>query len=128
MKPEECTGCRTCELICAAHNFRENNPAKSALRVRGLFPVPGHYELRICDQCGDCARACPADAIYRREDGVYLIDEELCSGCNACVDACPYGAMFTYESSAVPIKCNACGECVTYCAKQVLALVPEGVN
>lgn len=40
LKPEECTGCRTCELICALHNYQENNPAKAALRVRGLFPDP----------------------------------------------------------------------------------------
>ena len=53
VKPEECTGCRVCELVCALHNQRENNPSKSALRVKGRFPAPGHYDLRLCDQCGD---------------------------------------------------------------------------
>ena len=74
LKPEECSGCRTCELICALHTYQENNPANAALRVRGLFPAPGHYELRTCDQCGDCAKACPTGAIqYGRRDELLTI-------------------------------------------------------
>jgi Fe-S-cluster-containing hydrogenase component 2 len=128
IKPEECTGCRACELICALHNYRENNPAKAALRVRGLFPAPGHYELRICNQCGDCAEACPTGAIYRRDDGVYLIEAGECNACLACVEACPLGVMFAHDSMEIPIKCNSCGECVTYCPKKLLALQVGGVN
>jgi aldehyde:ferredoxin oxidoreductase len=122
MKPEECTGCRTCELICALQNHSEDNPAKAALRVRGRFPTPGHYDLQICDQCGECAQVCPSEAIYRREDGTYIIDEALCTGCDACVTACPLGVMFTHESLEAPIKCNACGACVEYCPKKLLAM------
>ena len=122
VKPEECTGCRTCELICALQNYKENNPAKAALRVRGLFPAPGHYELRLCNQCGECAQVCPTGAISQRDDGTYEIDEGECIACNACVDACPNGVMFTHESMQTPIKCVNCGECVTYCPKGVLAL------
>lgn len=126
--PEECSGCRTCELICALHNQKENNPAKAALRVKGLFPSPGHYELRICNQCGECTEVCPTEAIKARDDGVYVIDPEECTGCLACVQVCPREVMFSHESMNVPIKCNSCGECVTYCPKQVLALGVEGGN
>jgi aldehyde:ferredoxin oxidoreductase len=122
LKPEECTGCRTCELVCALHNEGETNPAKAALRVRGLFPAPGHYELRMCDQCGDCAQVCPTGAIYRTDDGVYLIDAAQCDGCGVCIGACSRGAMFTHDSTQVPIKCNSCGQCVTYCPKTLLAM------
>ena len=27
VNPEECTGCRTCELVVALQNYQENNPA-----------------------------------------------------------------------------------------------------
>ena len=126
LRPEECTGCRVCELSCALRNYSENNPAKAALRVRGLFPAPGHYQLRTCDQCGECAEVCPTGAIYRRADGTYVIEPEDCTGCVACVSACPQRVMFTYESMEVPIKCNSCGECVAYCPKKLLALDAGG--
>ncbi len=124
----ECTGCRVCELVCALRNFDENNPAKAALRVRGQFPAPGHYSLRLCNQCGECATYCPIGAIYQREDGVYLIDETACNGCLGCVGACPDEALFWHESLEAPIKCTSCGECVTFCPKQVLAMQAAGVN
>src|SRR5674536_125635 len=79
------------ELVCALQNYQENNPAKAAMRIRGLFPAPGHYELHLCTQCGECAQVCPTGAIYQREDGAYIIDANECTGCYACVDACPEG-------------------------------------
>lgn len=126
LMPEECTGCRTCELVCALQNFQENNPAKAALRIKGLFPAPGHYQLQLCTQCGECAQVCPTGAISKREDGAYIIDANECTGCYSCVDACPEGVMFTHESMQTPIKCNSCGECVTYCPKKLLGFAPEG--
>ncbi len=128
LRPEDCTGCRACELICALHNYHENNPAKAALRVRGRFPSPGHYQLQICDQCGECAQVCPVGAIYRREDGAYLIDPAECTGCLACLTACPRGVLFTHDSLVAPVKCNGCGECVTYCPRKLLALSREAGN
>lgn len=121
VKDELCSGCRVCELLCAMVHFKQNNYRKAAIRIRGRFPVPGAFVSAVCDQCGDCAAACPVEAIEAR-DGVYVIREEDCNGCGACVEACSKGVMFTHASRIVPIKCDACGECVEFCPREALSL------
>ncbi|NOY86319.1 MAG: 4Fe-4S dicluster domain-containing protein [Deltaproteobacteria bacterium] len=120
---ERCSGCRACELACALANFREMNPAKSALDIEGRFPAPGDYRIRLCDQCGECTEACPEDAIYL-EDGIYSIDPDDCTGCGVCVEACPHSVMHEHPSLDSPFKCTLCGACVEICPRG--ALVMEG--
>ena len=69
-----------------------------------------HIDPSICKECGQCAqacpynaiaelvrpcrRACPADAIVmNKETGVCEIDESKCIQCGACVRSCPFGAI-----------------------------------
>ena len=53
----------------------------------GLPPAPLHALRRRPLH----ASACPVEgAIYKREDGLVIIDPEKCTGCKNCVDACPY--------------------------------------
>ncbi|GAB6157404.1 4Fe-4S binding protein [Desulfotomaculum varum] len=111
-----CSGCRTCQVICSLHNFKENNPKKAAVKIIGHFPAPGRYEIKICNQCGLCAAVCPAEAI-QETDGVYRIDKEKCTGCGACVEACPSDAMVWHPAEQAPIKCVACGQCVELCQR-----------
>lgn len=117
---ERCSGCRVCELVCGWRLFGENNPKKSALRVTGEFPAPGRYTVVTCDQCGECAEACPVGAIALGAAGAYHLDAELCTGCLACVEACPRGALFTHPDVAQPIKCILCGECIEFCPREAL--------
>lgn len=109
-----CTGCHICQLACAMCHFRETNPKKGALRITGEFPSPGRFHIDVCDQCGDCAEACPTEAIYKL-NGIYKVDEEKCDYCLLCVDACPYGVIFTHPSMKIIFKCDYCGLCVHYC-------------
>jgi Fe-S-cluster-containing hydrogenase component 2 len=117
----KCFGCHLCEDFCSVELAGEINPKKAAIRIHGQFPIPGTYEVVVCDQCGDCAAACPVEAITE-SGGVYRIDPELCTGCGACVDACPRGAMFVHSSSPVPIKCVACGKCIELCSRKAIEI------
>ncbi len=110
--------------MCALGHFDENNVKKAALGIRGSFPAPGRYQVRVCVQCGTCAEVCPVEAITRR-DGVWVLDRELCTACGACISACPWGVMFTHPGTPQPIKCDACGDCVPYCPREVLRIAEE---
>ena len=119
---ENCSGCGICLMVCALENFREVNPSKAALRIEGRFPAPGDYRIHLCDQCGQCAEACPVEAIHL-ENAVYLINEEECTGCMICVEECPKGVLFEHKRMEMPIKCTLCGECVDACPRDALQLV-----
>ncbi len=115
VESSRCTGCRSCEIYCSWANFKELNPQKSAIRIRGKFPSPGKYSVILCNQCGSCVEACPVEAI-KRQDEIIIIDKDTCSGCGTCVKSCPSGAVFAQNDVIVPLKCIACGECLDVCA------------
>ena len=121
---ERCSGCGVCRLACALENFKEVNPAKALLKIKGRFPEPGDYWVHICDQCGACAEACPVEAI-QLEDGVYRIDEEACTACLECVDACPHEVMMVHPDADEPCKCILCGVCAHMCPREALVLIED---
>ncbi|MFO7753923.1 MAG: 4Fe-4S binding protein [Desulfobacteraceae bacterium] len=121
---ENCSGCRTCLVVCALENCREINPSKSVLRIQGLFPGPGTYRIHLCDQCGACAEVCPEDAI-RNENGVYKVDPDKCTGCMLCVAECPHDVMCSHPDFPAPFKCTLCGACVDACPRGAIRLVEE---
>ena len=119
-----CTGCRCCELACAARHESEFAPMRARVQIRSSREAHGSF-INVCTQCAEeaCVEACPEGAIARDTDGVVKIDYELCIECLACVDACPYDAMFVDPVAGVPIKCDLCGgdpECVQFCRPQAL--------
>jgi len=116
----KCTGCSICQLICVLHHFKENNPKKAAIRIVRKFPVPGSFEIRVCNQCGHCEDVCPEEAIYNEEE-VYKIDREKCTNCGICIEECPTGTLFTHKEVDIPIKCDLCGECIEYCPSGALS-------
>lgn len=118
---KNCTGCRVCLTVCSLAHFKEVNPRKAALAIESKFPSPGHFEPRVCNQCGVCAGVCPAEAIAEK-DGAYKIDPDKCTGCGECVEACPTKVMFLHNDSPVPIKCDLCRECIPVCGTKVLSL------
>ena len=129
--PEQCSGCKLCELTCAIKHFKKNNPKKSAIRVMITYPHPVVRMPIVCSQCkiAACAQVCPVNAL-RRIDGVVQLDSDECISCYKCVEACPFGAMYAHEECDYPIKCDLCDgtpECVRICPKGALKMIPEDV-
>lgn len=68
------------------------------LRIKGNFP---YVERRMpvypstnghCDNCGTCARGCPASAI--NPDDTKEVDSHRCISCFRCIRNCPKGAKY----------------------------------
>ena len=91
-------------------------PASSGCKlhehVRGTVPkVKMHYVPILCNHCDEaaCMKACKVEgAIYKREDGLVVIDPEKCTGCASCVSVCPSHAIFLNESLNIAQKCTGC--------------------
>lgn len=121
---EKCSGCGVCKLACSIVNFKQVTPAKAMLRIEGLFPAPGRYQIHFCDQCGICAEVCPVDAI-ELEDGIYRINEDDCIACHECVTACPNCVMIIKKEDDMPAKCILCGECANVCPRDAIMISEE---
>ena len=107
--------------------------------MRGTVPkVKMHYVPTLCKHCDEaaCIDACQVEgAIYKRDDGLVIIDPEKCTGCKSCVDACPNDAIFINESLNIAQKCTGCAHlldggwkeprCVDACPTRALKFMEE---
>lgn len=119
----KCCGCRACLVACSLNLFQENNPKKAALVIEPHFPEPGVYKVKVCTQCGECAKVCPTGAIHQNAQGTYYVEYSECIMCGSCEPVCPEGVMFVRDALAENAwKCNLCGDCVTVCGTSVLSI------
>jgi len=104
---EDCIGCHACEVACK----QEHGLGIGPRLIRIIEKAPDFIPI-YCHHCtkAPCKDACPVDAIYRDEQGIVLIDNDLCIGCKACVEACPFGAMQFDEEREIAVKCDLCIE------------------
>lgn len=100
-----CIGCDACTLACK----QENGTPMDVFFARVLNIEAGRYPNTkrvylpmLCYHCENpaCLKACPNKAIFRRPDGVVLIDQDRCRGTGACVSACPYGNVFLQDEES----------------------------
>ena len=120
----KCQGCHNCEEACKdEHLGKEWFPYSKPQPNSGDFwhKVIGLKRKRksnekiasmhiICQHCDEapCIRACPQGAIYKRVDGIVLIEPNTCSGSMACLSACPYGAIYFNYYLNISQKCTMC--------------------
>lgn len=122
-----CNGCRNCQIACKDEHV-DNDWAPYAApqpdtgqfwckldeRVRGSVPkVKVSYAWHCCQHCEDalCMKVAP-EAVYRREDGLVIIDPLKAQGVRNVVEACPYNAVFYNEELDIPQKCSGCAHLV----------------
>ena len=124
-----CNGCYCCQIACKdEHVGNDWTPIakpqpdtgqfwlKQNEFVRGTVPkVKMHYRPVLCQHCDDapCMKACPIEgALYKREDGLVILDPVKCTGCKNCVDACPYKAIYFNEDLNIAQKCTGCAHLI----------------
>jgi tetrathionate reductase subunit B len=147
-----CNGCHNCQISCKdEHVVNDWTPyakpqpdtgqfwLKLDEKVRGQVPrVKVAYTALMCQHCDNapCMEACKVkDAIYKREDGLVVIDPVKCTGCKNCVDACPYKAIFFNDDLNLAQKCTGCAHlldsgwkeprCVDACPTLALKFMEE---
>jgi Fe-S-cluster-containing dehydrogenase component len=72
---------------------------------QGEFPMVDVAYLPVtCNHCDSapCLTAAPTGAVYKREDGIVVMDPAKTVGQRQLVDACPYGAVWWNEEKQVP--------------------------
>lgn len=150
----KCTGCRNCQLACKDEHV-DNDWAPYAApqpdtgqfwcsikeKVRGQVPkVRVSYAWHACQHCGNapCMAAAAAagrpEAVYRRDDGLVIVDPVQAAGMAELVEACPYGAIFYNDELELPQKCTGCAHlvdeglpphCVDVCPHEALRFGDE---
>ena len=120
----KCNGCYNCQVACKEEHvgndwmpYARPQPdtgqfwMKIHEKVRGTIPkVKVTYVATPCMHCRDakCIASCAPGAIYRRDDGLVLIDPVKCTGCMSCLDVCPYGAIYFNRDMNLAQKCTGC--------------------
>ena len=74
-----------------------------------------------CDPA-PCADACPTGAFSHRKGGGVKVKRELCIRCGECARACPVDAVAMSPENGLPYVCIHCGRCVAFCPHDCLEL------
>jgi Fe-S-cluster-containing dehydrogenase component len=136
---EKCTGCYSCYLACTDEfvgndylplSVAQPHSGRRWINLKEVEQGTGtklrvDYIANLCQHCENpvCASVAPAGAVYRRKDGIVIIDPVKAQGCREIVDACPYGVISWNPEKNLPQKCTMCahmldnGEKTTRCAE-----------
>ncbi|WDP92345.1 MAG: oxidoreductase [Desulfobacter sp.] len=121
---EKCENCNNCFLACKDEHYDNDwQPYTLAQprhghrwmnihrREQGQFPcISVAYMPRPCFHCPDppCMSGCSKGEIYKRPDGIVVVDPEKSRGRKDLAAACPHGAIWWNEENQTPQKCTFC--------------------
>ncbi|MBP1626409.1 MAG: bthL 2 [Holophagaceae bacterium] len=119
-----CHDCNNCFISCKDEHWdndhspiavsqpRHGHRWMDILNIeRGKYPLQDVcYLPKPCMHCEDapCIQASGDGAVYRREDGIVIIDPEKAAGREDLAASCPYGAIYWNEEKKLPQKCTMC--------------------
>jgi Fe-S-cluster-containing dehydrogenase component len=145
----KCHDCNNCFLACKDEHCDNSFPPYAVAqpwhgqrwmnimrKERGQYPkVDVAYLPHPCMHCDNapCIKAAQDGAVYKRDDGIVIIDPVKAQGQKQLVDACPYGAIWWNEEHTLPQKCTLCAHlldegwkeprCVQACPTGALRIV-----
>jgi len=143
---DRCNGCYNCFLACRdefegndylPHSAAQPAEGKSWMKVtekeRGSTPkVKVDYIPVPCLHCQDapCVNKASDKSVYRRADGIVIIDPEKAKGKKETLLNCPHRVIYWNEEKELPQKCTFCAHlldagwkeprCVEACPNEAL--------
>jgi len=130
---ERCTGCKTCEIVCAIKHSKTKNILEVIKEEPNPYPRVKVIKTEtwniplMCRHCPypACEKACISGAIRKNEEGFISIDKNKCVHCYSCIMACSYGVIKMDKEGNVAIKCDLCRDeeippCVRSCPTKAL--------
>jgi len=121
-----CNGCYCCQIACKdEHVDNDWSPIaapqpdtghfwfKMTEETQGSVPkVKVAYTPTLCNHCDNAPCLEASDAVYRRDDGLIVIDSIKAKGDKALVDSCPYGAIYWNAELELAQKCTGCAHLI----------------
>ncbi len=140
-----CVACFCCFAACKDEHWDNDYPPYAAAqprfgqfwinpikKERGTYPcIKVAYVPNLCVQCdkAPCIEAARNGAVYKRPDGIVIIDPKKAVGQQQIVESCPYKVIFWNEERKLPQKCTFCAHrlkegkvprCVMSCPSEAL--------
>ena len=124
----KCNGCYNCFLACKDEYcgneylpYSVSQPMKGQFwmnvveKERGEYPkVKVAYIAVPCQHCDNasCVKLAQNGAVYRRPDGIVIIDPIKAVGKKEIISTCPYRLIFWNEEKQVAQKCTMCAHLI----------------
>jgi Fe-S-cluster-containing dehydrogenase component len=121
-----CHDCNNCFLACkdeyVGNNFDDLSWAQPWFghrwmnierKERGQYPMVQVAYLPLpCQHCDNAPCLTEDKAVYKRKDGLVIIDPKKSRGRKEIVDSCPYGVIYWNDEQGIPQKCTGCAHLI----------------